>query len=331
MSLRTLERDAPSSFKHSVSAGTRVLVFSAIALVLMLADARLKITEPLRQAVSAVLFPLQWAVMQPVEWLASGQSYFEDLAKAQNEAVASRQAMTAMMLKAHEAERLHEENQQLRDLLQLRPRLTVDTVAAEVMYETPDSYTRRVVLDKGQVAGIEAGSPVLDDLGVLGQVTRVQPFSSEVTLLSDRDQAIPVMVARTGVRSVAYGDASNLRTDSMELRFLSNDADILVGDELVTSGVDGVYLAGLPVARVVQVERRAQSPFMRIYCEPIARLDGARHVMVLTPLNMVKAQHSPDAAPIAPSEAETKQQREDKSAQRRALGKANLPGAGGQR
>ena len=199
MSLRTLERDAPSSFKHSVSAGTRVLVFSAVALVLMLADARLKITEPLRQAVSAVLFPLQWAVMQPVEWLASGQSYFEDLAQAQNEAVASRQAMTAMMLKAHEAERLHEENQQLRDLLQLRPRLTVDTVAAEVMYETPDSYTRRVVLDKGQVAGIEAGSPVLDDLGVLGQVTRVQPFSSEVTLLSDREQAIPVMVARTGV------------------------------------------------------------------------------------------------------------------------------------
>ena len=111
---------------------------------------------------------------------------------------------------------------------------------------------------------------------------------------------------------------------------MSNDADIQVGDELVTSGVDGVYLAGLPVARVVQVERRAQSPFMRIYCEPIARLDGARHVMVLTPLNIVKAEHSPDAVPIAPSEAETKQQREDKSAQRRALGKGNLPGAGGQ-
>ncbi len=158
--------------------------------------------------------------MQPVEWLASGQSYFEDLAQAQNEAVASRQAMTAMMLKAHEAERLHEQNQQLRDLLQLRPRLTVDTVAAGGDVRNPESYTRRVVLDKGQVAGIEAGSPVLDDLGVLGQVTRVQPFSSEVTLLSDRDQAIPVMVARTGVRSVAYGDASNLRTDSMELRFL---------------------------------------------------------------------------------------------------------------
>src|SRR5690606_17204501 len=137
------------------------------------------------------------------------------------------------------------------------------------------------VLDKGQVAGIEAGSPVVDDLGVLGQVTRVQPFSSEVTLLSDRDQAIPVMVARTGARSVAYGDASNIRTDGMELRFMPNDADVQVGDELVTSGVDGVYMAGLPVAKVIEVERRSQSPFMRIYCEPMARIDGAQHVLVM--------------------------------------------------
>ena len=332
MSLRTLERDAPSQFKQGTSAGARVLLFSALALLFMLADVRLKLTEPLRQAVSAVLFPLQWTVMQPVEWMANGSKYFRDLTESQEEAVESRRLMAAMSLKAHDAERLQEENQQLRDLLGLRPRLMVNTVAAEVMYETPDSYTRRVVLDKGQVAGIEPGSPVMDELGVLGQVSRVQPFSSEVTLLSDRDQAIPVMVARTGARSVAFGDASNLRTDGMELRFMSNDADVQVGDELVTSGVDGVYVAGLPVAKVVEVERRAQSsPFMRIYCEPKARLDGARHVMVLTPLAIVKAQHSPDAQPIAPTAAETQQQREDKSAQRRAPGAAKVPGPGANR
>lgn len=331
MSLRTLRRDAPSSFKHSIPAGTRVLLFSALSVLLMLADVRLKLTEPVRQAVSAVLFPVQWAAMRPVEWFGVGQSYFEDLSDAQGMAVDARKQMTAMLLKVQEAERLRDENRQLRDLLELRPRLVVTTVAAEVMYETPDSYTRRVVLDKGQVAGVEAGSPVMDDLGVLGQVTRVQPFSSEVTLLSDRDQAIPVMVARTGARSVAYGDASNLRNDGMELRFMSNDADVKEGDELVTSGVDGVYMAGLPVARVVRVERRAQSPFMRIYCEPVARLDGARHVMVLTPLNILKAQHAPDAQPVVQTEAESKQQREDKSAQRRAAGKDTLPGPGGQR
>lgn len=328
MSLRTLERDAPSQFKQGTSAGTRFLLLSALSVVLMLADARFKLTEPLRQAVSAVLFPLQWTVMQPVNWLEGGKDYFNDLALAQAEAVESRRLMAAMSIQAYEAERLQVENQQLRDLLGLRPRLVVETVAAEVMYETPDSYTRRVVLDKGQVAGVQPGSPVMDELGVLGQVTRVQPFSSEVTLLSDRDQAIPVMVLRTGARSVAFGDASNLRPDGMELRFMSNDTDVQVGDELVTSGVDGVYMAGLPVATVVEVERRSQSPFMRIYCEPKARLDGARHVMVLTPLGILKAEHAPDAQPIMPTAAETQQQREDKSAQRRAPGAAKVPGPG---
>lgn len=328
MSLRTLERDAPSQFKQGTSAGARALMFGVLAVLLMVADVRLKLTEPLRQAVSAVLFPMQWAVMQPVDWLSNGQNYFHDLGAAQAEAVESRRLMAAMSLKAYDADRLQEENQQLRNLLGLRPRLAVDAVTAEVMYETPDSYTRRVVLDKGQVAGVQAGSPVMDDVGVLGQITRVQPFSSEVTLLSDRDQAIPVMVERTGVRGVAFGDASNLRTDGMELRFMPNDADVQVGDALVTSGVDGVYIAGLPVARVVEVERRSQSPFMRIYCEPVARLDGARHVMVLTPLDIVKAAHTPDAQPITPTAAETQQHREDKSAQRRAPGAIKAPGSG---
>ncbi|MDO4591295.1 MAG: rod shape-determining protein MreC [Comamonadaceae bacterium] len=328
MSLRTLEREAPSMFKHGPSAATRVLLFSALAVVLMLADVRLQITMPVRQAVSALLFPLQWAVMQPVGWAGNAQGYFQDLHAAQADAVEARRQMANMALKANDAEKLLEENRQLRALMELRPRLAVTTVAAEVMYETPDSYTRRVVLDKGQVAGIEAGSPVIDDLGVLGQVTRVQPFSSEVTLLSDREQMIPVMVQRTGARSVAYGDASNLRTDGMELRFMPNDADVQEGDVLVTSGMDGVYLAGLPVARVVEVERRSQSPFMRIYCEPMARIDGALHVVVMTPLNVLKAAHVPDAEPIVPTEAQEQAEREDKSAQRRAT-PAKRPGTGG--
>ena len=320
MSLRTLERDAPSMFKPSVSSTTRVLLFSALAMALMLADARLKLTEPVRQAVSAVLFPLQWAVMQPVNALDNIKHYFHDVHTAQAEAQEARRLMTEMTVKAHTAEQLLAENQQLRDLLELRSRMPITTVTAEVLYETPDSYTRRVVLDKGQVAGIEPGSPVMDDAGVLGQVTRVQPFSSEVTLLSDREQVVPIMVLRTGLRGVVYGDASSLRSDGMELRFMPNDSDIQVGDELVTSGVDGVYMAGLPVARVVEVERGSQAPFMRIYCEPVARLDGARHVVVQTPLHVLKAEHAPEVAPPVPTAGQAKAAREDKSAQRRAGG-----------
>ena len=124
---------------------------------------------------------------------------------------------------------------------------------------------------------------MLDDAGVLGQVTRVHPFLSEVTLLVDRDQAIPVLNIRTGARGVAYGDPVASHGGGLELRFVSANADVQEGDVLTTSGLDGVYPSGLPVARVVRVERRADSAFARIYCTPTARVEGARHVMLITP------------------------------------------------
>ena len=142
---------------------------------------------------------------------------------------------------------------------------------------------RRVVIDQGLTQGIEPGSPVLDESGVLGQVTRVHPFLSEVTLLVDRDQAIPVLNTRTGVRSVAYGDPTGQAGGSLELRFTPASADVQEGDLLTTSGVDGVYPPGLPVAKVDRVERRVDSAFARIHGVPLAQTQGARHVLVLKP------------------------------------------------
>jgi rod shape-determining protein MreC len=126
---------------------------------------------------------------------------------------------------------------------------------------------------------------VIDEAGVLGQVTRVHPLVSEVTLVIDRDHAIPVLNTRTGARSVAYGDPTASHGGSLELRFMAGNADVQAGDLLTTSGVDGIYPPGLPVAKVEKVERRADSAFARIYCTPQARVDGARHVMVLKPLS----------------------------------------------
>jgi rod shape-determining protein MreC len=151
--------------------------------------------------------------------------------------------------------------------------------AAEVLYDAADPYTRKIIIDKGLAQGIEAGSPVIDESGVLGQVTRVYPLVSEVTLVIDSDQAIPVLNARTGARSVAFGDPAHGRR--LELRFMAGNADVQAGDLLTTSGVDGIYPPGLPVARVDKVERRADSAFARIYCAPQALVTGATHVMVL--------------------------------------------------
>lgn len=284
MPLGTLDRSAPSFFRQGPSALSRLALYSALALFLMVADARFSITEPVRKAFSAVLYPLQWAMLQPVEFAGRGAGYFQSLQTAQEGMDSAQQKMAMMSQRANQAELLLQENARLRKLLALRERLETPSQAAQVIYDTADPYTRRVMIDQGQTAGVELGSPVLDEAGILGQVTRVHPFLSEVTLLIDRDQAIPVLNVRTGARSVAYGDPIAGHGGGMELRFMPGNADVQEGDLLTTSGVDGLYPAGLPVARVVRVERRADSAFARIYCAPLAQVYGARHVMVLKPL-----------------------------------------------
>jgi len=284
MPLGTLERSAPPLFKQGPSALSRLAAFSALALFLMMADTRFQITGPVRQAIGTVLYPVQWLMLQPVEWSRHGSGYFQSLQSAQAEADAAAQKLVVVSQQAHQAEQLAQENIRLRKLLELRDRLDTPAQAAQVIYDTADAFTRRVVIDQGQVHGVEQGVPVMDEGGVLGQVTRVFPLVSEVTLLVDRDQAIPVLNLRTGARAVAYGDPTAEHGGGIELRFIQANADVREGDLLTTSGVDGVYPPGLPVARVAHVERRADSAFARIYCQPLAQVQGVRHVVVLKPL-----------------------------------------------
>lgn len=298
MSLGTLDRTTPSFMRQGRSALSQIVVYSALALFLMVADARFKVTDPLRQAVATVLYPVQWLMLRPVEWANQGAGYFQDLQSAQAGADTARKALVLQSQRANQAEQLLQENARLRQLLDLRARLDTPAQAAQILYDTPDPYTRRVVVDRGQMEGVELGAPVLGESGILGQVTRVYPFLSEVTLLVDRDQAIPILNIRTGARGVAYGDPVASHGGGMELRFMSANADVQEGDLLTTSGMDGVYPPGLPVARVVRVERRADSAFARIYCKPVAQIDGARHVMLLQPVTgQVPERPAPEPAP----------------------------------
>ena len=298
MPLGTLERSAPPFFKQGPSALSRLAVFSALALFLMVTDARFHITDPLRKVVATVLYPVQWLMLKPVEFASQGSGYFQSLQTAQQDLDTARKKMTEMGQRANQADQLALENGRLRKLLELRDRLQTPAQAAEVIYDTADPYTRRVVLDRGQLGGVELGAPVMGEAGVLGQGTRVFPLVSEVTLLVARDQAIPVLNIRTGVRGVAYGDPVAGHGGGMELRFMPANADIREDDLLTTSGVDGLYPPGLPVARVVRVERRADSAFARIYCAPLAQVQGARHVVVLKPLAEHELKRPEPAHPV---------------------------------
>ena len=293
MPLGTLDRTPPPFFKQGPSALSKLMVFSAIALFLMVADTKFRVSQPLRAGVATVLYPLQWLALRPVlagRWVGG---YFESLKTAQANEEQARVKLALQSQRANQVDELLGENRRLRGLLALRERLTVASQAAEVLYDAAAPFTRKDVIDKGLAQGIEPGSPVIDESGVLGQVTRVMPLVSEVTLITAREHAIPVLNARTGARSVAYGDPVSA-SGRMELRFMAGNADVQPGDLLTTSGVDGVYPPGLPVAKVTQVERRGSDGFARISCAPQALVDGARHVLVL---GGVASQLPPKPAP----------------------------------
>ncbi len=283
MALASLGRDPPPFFRQGPSALSRLVVFSALALLLMVADARFHMVQPLRATIATALYPLQWLVLQPL-WLSQHLGERMD-GMLSNEASLRqlRQQLAEQRQRTQQTEQLTLENQRLRSVLNLQERQFPGTLAAQVVYDAADPYTRKVVLDKGEGQGVRLASPVIDEFGVIGQVTRVFPMSSEVTLITDRDHAIPVVNVRTGARGVAYGETTR-NADALELRFMAANADVTVGDVLTTSGVDGVYPAGLPVARIDKVERRTEAVFARIECVPIAMVAGTHHVLVLLPV-----------------------------------------------
>ncbi|MFM7332265.1 MAG: rod shape-determining protein MreC [Brachymonas sp.] len=285
MPLGTLDRSPPPFFKQGQSALSKLMLFSALALFLMVADVRFKLTGPIRMAVATALYPVQWLVMRPVEMVMGGGAYFSSLQQAQLGEENAKKRLALQAQRASQVEQLNLENERLRKLLALRERTSTPAQAAEVMYDAADPFTRRVLVDKGQLQNVKLGSPVIDEGGVLGQVTRVYPLSSEVTLLIDREHTIPVLNTRTGARSVVYGDPGQ-HGGTLELRFMAGNADVQQGDILSTSGVDGVYPPGIPVARVEKVERRADSAFARISCQPLANTLGAKHVLLLDPYSV---------------------------------------------
>jgi rod shape-determining protein MreC len=174
---------------------------------------------------------------------------------------------------------LQTENAQLRELLDARPRLNIELAAAEVLYAARDPFSRKVVIDRGSQHDVRAGQPVVDNRGLVGQVTRAYPWLAEVTLVTDKGQFVPVQNVRNGLRAVLSGTGSD---GALELRFIPLNADFQNGDELVTSGIDGVYPPGLPVARVTNVERSADQIFARITGTPLGGVANHAHVLIVS-------------------------------------------------
>jgi rod shape-determining protein MreC len=273
-----MDYQPPPFFSRGPAPLVRLTFFASLAILLMVLDARFRYAEQVRQVVALVVYPLQRIALAPVELAGATAEYFTSLVslKRENDALRTKELQAANDLLSLES--LRSENAQLRRVLDAQQRLPVKSTFAEVLYAGRDVFSRKVVIDKGAQQNIQAGQAVIDDVGVIGQVTRVYPLISEVTLITDRQQSVPVQVLRNGLRTVVFGGGD---AGMLELRFMPTNADIQNDDVLVTSGIDGTYPAGLPVAKVVRVERDSAYAFAKIACLPLAGTDQNRQVLVL--------------------------------------------------
>ena len=273
-----MEYGPPPLFNQGVSARARLAIFALCASVLIIVDAQVNALDPIRNGVAVLLFPVQRVLLWPRDAVAALGDYFVSKSRLAAENDHLRQQLVEQSLRLREAEQSLRENTQLRALTGLRERLGVPALASRILYESRDPFSRRVVIDRGTLDSIRSGAPVIDETGVVGQVTRVFPHSSEVTLVTDKDQSLPVQIVRNGLHAVAFGSSE---PGALELRFLPANVDIGNGDEVVTSGLDGIYPAGMPVATVQKVAHDVKEQFARVILRPVAGFSRSTDLLIL--------------------------------------------------
>ena len=292
-----MDRSPPPFFRQGPSANARLLFFGLLSLGLLIADARFDALGGLRQGIGNVLYPVQRVLLIPRDAIALAGTYMTEITSLRQEN-AELKRIEALNAKALlQIEQLANENKRLRDLAGARERAAVRSVLSEVLYETRDPFTRKLVLDKGAQQQVSIGQPVIDAKGLVGQVTRVFQFSSEMTLVTDRNMTVPVVLQRTGMRSVAFGGAAPGR---LELRYLASSADLREGDLLTTSGLDALYPPGLPVGRIERIERGGDNDFVKVLIAPTAEIQN-NHLLVILQVDTSAIPPAPPVESIDPA------------------------------
>jgi rod shape-determining protein MreC len=287
----------------------RLVFFTALSLLLLFVDARYRYLESTRSALSVLVSPIQRLATLPGSlWQQAGdffitQSTQRTLIAANDTLQLQHQSDAAQLLRFQS---LQLENQQLRKLAELPIRKEFSTQLVEILYAERDVFKRRLLINKGADAKVQIGQVVMDDVGIVGQITRVYPWLSEVTLITEKDHAVPVQVVRNGLRTILFGSGD---TSRLSLRYMPVSADIQNEDVLVTSGIDGVYPPGIPVATVVKIERDAAYPFANVTCLPVAGVDKHRHLLILSSLS--KIPDRPSEGPAGDAEKRAKARRKN--------------------
>lgn len=308
-------QQSPAFFVRGANAFSRMVFFSALSIIFMAVDARLNYLSHIRQGFIAALHPLEIIANAPSEWYRDINKYFSVHNELVQENYVLKQQAFEHKVMLQRLSTITAENKHLRSLLNGDMPIQPNAILGEISHMGRDPFTRIVVVNRGSQHTVKAGQAVVDSKGVIGQVTRVYPFTSEVTLITDKELSIPIQIERNQLRAIAFGGGNS----TLDIPYLPTNVDIKIGDKLVTSGIDGVYPAGLAVATVTQILQNPESPFAQIICTPVAEVSNHLQLLLLalpevkedrpregkvtekTPtIKDLKIQTKPEATPNAP-------------------------------
>ncbi len=301
-------RESPSFFHRGPSPLARLTFFTIGAIAVMIADHRFHALETVRLSLSVLAHPVQQFAAVPSQALGRIADYFASQERLLRENQELKTRVLEQSAAAQEARLLRAEQEHLLSMAPGKSRYTEGGLLAEVLYSARNPFTRKVVVDKGLTHSVAPGMPVIDGQGVVGQVTNVGTFTSEVTLVTEKDQSVPVMLVRNGLRAIAVGSGKD---GSIDVPFMPVSADIQNGDIFVTSGIDATYPPGLLVAQVTSVEKNAAYVFAKIVAKPAAGVESHRYVMVLPIPAMGAARPEPKADGTKPGKHRASARRRD--------------------
>src|SRR6478752_5872044 len=258
------------------SFGFRFFCYAVVSVVLMFYDRRGGFLDTARYGLQAAIYPLQLAVNSPSaawSWL---EENFATREKLQAQVDQLHNELRTQQLVTLRQASLERENATLRGLNTTLPDVIERRMVGEVISVELSSLRQRLLVNRGGTHGVYRAQPVITGDGVLGQVFRIGPFSSEIILITDAEHALPVQIVRSGVRTIALGTG---RSTSLELPYVPKNYDVKVGDLLVTSGLGRVFPFGIPVARVTKVELVPTEPLAQIHAVPLAGIENDREVL----------------------------------------------------
>ena len=267
-------------FNKGPSLLSKFLLITLISIVLMGIDFRSHYLKNIRQVTNFLYKPFHVAFNFPNTIYIFTTEYFSNKSGLIHENELLKFDINRLKADLQRLDFLDQENNQLKNLLEVKNLKKFKTEAVSIIYSRFDPFNQKIIIDGGQNKNFQAGQPVIDALGLVGQISSVFPETSEVTLLVDKKMSVPIQIQRNGLRAITNGDG---QSEMILISYLPSSVDVIQGDIVRTSGIDTIYPEGLAVAEIVEINNDPKLPFAKIICKPIASIRNHTHLLVVMP------------------------------------------------